>query len=728
MRPHSWFLTVVGVLVLHADLAAADLVLADQGRALLPIVLPDAATGAERYAARELAAHLQQISDAPFTMAPTAQGPAIRLAYAADLGGEEYAITADAGSVTIRGGRPRGVLYGTYALLEDVLGCRWYTRDCHRIPRTARLAVPADLKLRVKPRLEYREPFWTEAFDGDWAARNRMNAANARLTAQHGGKITYGAFVHTFARILDPQQHFATHPEWFSQVKGRRIAAHTQLCLTHPDVLAAAIRTVREWIAKNPQATIFSVSQNDWRNPCTCPACAAIDEAEGSHAGSLIAFVNQVADAIGKDHPQIAIDTLAYQYTRKPPRTMKPRPNVIVRLCSIECCFSHPLDGCPEKTNTSFMEDLKGWNRLTDRLYVWDYVTNFHHYVAPFPNLAVLDRNIRTFADHGVVGIFEQGNYSRGGGGELSELRAWVLAKLLWDPAHDGQALIREFVAGAYGPAAAQVQAFIDAQQAAIAASGEHARIFDGLRRDFLDRAVLLRCDALLEEAEKASSGDPLLRARVLRLRVPIWYTRINRGGEPPDTLRPLVERLVAVAKELRYTHFCEHTGIERDLAKLEALLARKPVSHAPGIIPGEDSAFTLYQEGDLSAIVADAKAEDGFAARQPGRTREWSVAWNLEAVKERPGATHLLRARIRIDRKGETGPAFHVGAYDHDLRKGLGEIRIAAATAPDGEYVWYDICRLVPKPGISAYVAPDDNETNVTAIYTDRFELVPVE
>ena len=90
---------------------------------------------------------------------------------------------------------------------------------------------------------------------------------------------------------------------------------------------------------------MFSVSQNDWYNYCQCPACKAIDDREGSPAGTMITFVNQVADAIREDCPDVLIHTFAYQYTRKAPKFVRPRPNVIVRLCSIECCFSHPLSG-----------------------------------------------------------------------------------------------------------------------------------------------------------------------------------------------------------------------------------------------------------------------------------------------------------------------------------------------------------------------------------------------
>ena len=724
-----------GLLAVSTSTAAEPIVIARDGKTEWRILVTADASEAENYAATELAMYLGKISGAklPIEKDPEKDvSKAILLRFARDFGGEEYQHHYDAARnvLTISGGRPRGVLYGVYGLLEDHLGCRWFTRDCEKIPKRDPLTIPSDMNERVKPRLEYREAFWTEAFDGDWAARNRLNSSRAHLANKHGGKVSYGAFVHTFNKILDPNKHFEAHPEYFSLVNGKRIRRNTQLCLTNPEVLRIAIEEVRKWIARKPQATIFSVSQNDCRNPCQCSKCKALDDAEGSHAGTLLAFVNKVAEAIEKDYPHVAIDTLAYQYTRKPTKTIKPRPNVIVRLCSIECCFAHPLDGCPEKSNTSFMDDLRAWNKLTNRLYVWDYTTNFRHYLLPFPNLDVLDKNVRTFADHGVVGLFEQGNYSRGGGGELGELRAWVLAKLLWKPSRDGNKLIHEYIAGTYGPAAPKVKAFIDLQRDAIRRSGEHVRIFDGVDRKYLSGETLLACDRLLEEAEVLAkeSGDAALVKRVQRLRLAIWYARATQAKEPIETLKPVVKRLLDVAHEQKLTHFHEWTGIEQDIKRFGLFLKRKPVTYAMNAIVGEEHQFYLHKEGELAAMVADPKAEDGVAARQPGRTFEWSIQWRFGVPTGAIHGRYKLRARVRIEKKGDEGPAFHVGAYDRNARKNLGQIRPQAKDVPHDEYRWYDVCELELREGRYAYVAPDNNEANVTAIYVDRLELLPSE
>lgn len=718
------------------------LILADGGASDYQIVLPRAASPSQKHAAAELQRFLRQMSGAELPVVSEeepAQKREVLLGNARaeqldilvdwpKLGAEGYMLRTQGERLLIAGSPKRGTLYGVYGLLEDHLGCRWFTAQVSHVPKVKRLVLPR-LDETVVPRLEYREPFWTEAFDGDWAARNRMNSANARLTSKHGGKTVYEGFVHTLDALV-PRALYEQHPEYFPLRNGRRVNGLVQRCLTHPDVVRIATENVLPRLRKNPRANIVSVSQNDVYENCECPACKELDEAEGTPAASLLSFVNQIAEAVEKEFPHVAVDTLAYQYTRKPPRTIRPRPNVIVRLCSIECCFAHPLDGCSEASNTSFLEDLRGWSKLTRRLYVWDYTTNFKHYLLPFPNLDVLDKNIRTFVAHGVVGIFEQGNYSQGGGGELSELRAWVHAKLLWNPDRDGDALIREFVHGVYGRAAPAVQRFLDGQRQAARAGGEHVRIFDGAHRRYLDPALLRAYDALLEEAEQqaAASGDPALQTRVQRLRLPIWYARVVQWRDSHQTLLPALRRLLETSRALGYTHFTEWTPVEQDYKRLGHLLRHPPPPLASGVIVGEEPHFWLHQEGELVTLEDDERALNGGAARMVGRSQNWNCMWGFPPLSEAAGKRFLLRARVRVEKKGNEGFAFHVGAYDEANRQSLGEIHVRLAEIAEGDYHWYEIGKVELKENRYAYVAPNDNAENVAAIFVDRFELIPVE
>jgi hypothetical protein len=50
--------------------------------------------------------------------------------------------------------------------------------------------------------------------------------------------------------------------------------------------------------------------------------------------GVLLNFVNKVADGVGKKYPDVKIGTLAYQYSHKPPKNIRPRDNVQINLCA----------------------------------------------------------------------------------------------------------------------------------------------------------------------------------------------------------------------------------------------------------------------------------------------------------------------------------------------------------------------------------------------------------
>ena len=93
--------------------------------------------------------------------------------------------------------------------------------------------------------------------------------------------------------------------------------------------------------------------------------------------GPLLRAVNAIAAAVEVEFPHVALDTLAYQYTRAAPRLTAPRPNVIVRLCTIECNFALPLT---DASNQRFQADMTAWAKISNRTYIWNYVTNFAAY------------------------------------------------------------------------------------------------------------------------------------------------------------------------------------------------------------------------------------------------------------------------------------------------------------------------------------------------------------
>ena len=347
-------------------------------------------------------------------------------------------------------------MYGVMSFLENEFGCRWYTPGVSIIPPKDKLVFDR-FDHSETPGVRVRNDFYFEAFDPIWAARNKMNGAMS-FRQQPGGVESYWG-VHTFYPLMPPSEFFADHPEYYGLIKGKRISDYTQLCLSNPDVLKIITERIRKIMRENPEYLIYDISQNDWDDPCQCEKCQAIVKKEGSESGIIIWFVNQVAEAIEKEFPDKFIGTLAYRYTRTPPKNIHPRSNVVVRLCSIECCFAHDFKTCPE--NQSFLRDLEAWSAIAPHLYIWDYVVNFSHYIMPYPNFKVLQPNIQTFRENNSIGIMEQAAY-QGRGGEFSELRAYLISKLLWNPDCNVENVIDDFMYGYYGRAGKYIRQYFD--------------------------------------------------------------------------------------------------------------------------------------------------------------------------------------------------------------------------------------------------------------------------
>jgi hypothetical protein len=566
-------LPVVLLLIVGRGQAANDetLTIAENGTAKTVIVVAADATEPEQHAAAELADFLQQITGAQFEILhpPVAGksrllvGPKAAKLAAADfstdgLGADGIIIRTAGNDLILAGGHPRGTLYAVYTFLEEYLGCRWWSSKVSSIPKKSTLKV-GNLNVRYVPPLEYRESFWFDAFDGDWAVRNKCNGNSERLDAKRGGKHSYQGFVHTFFPLIHPQTYFKDHPEWFSEIDGKRKHERTQLCLTNEEMRKELVKNLKVRLRSNPAATIASVSQNDWHGYCQCSKCAAIDKEEGSPAGSLLRFVNAVAADIEEEFPQVAISTLAYQYTRKPPKHVKPRRNVIVRLCSIECSFSKPLS---DERNKKFRDDIIGWSKVCNRLYIWDYTTDFRHYVMPHPNLRVLGPNVKFFVDHNVKGVFEQGAY-QSYGSEMAELRAWVLAKLLWNPTRDGEKLIDEFISGYYGQAGPHIKAYLKVTHDAVEASGEWLGCFSQHTAKFLSLEMLSKGWGHLKAAKEAVKDNPALHFRVQVAQLPVMYVFMMRWEEMrkkceatgadwpmPETIEAAHEHFMKIAKK----------------------------------------------------------------------------------------------------------------------------------------------------------------------------------
>lgn len=755
-------------LFLVGDACAKELTIAARGKPTsYTIVRPKDASPSQLYAAEEFQRFTERMTgvklpvvsdDAPLPECAILLGETRFteqvLGQKADvkgLGEDAFRLVTRAPHLLIIGGPKRGALYGTYELLERFGGCRWYASWHSVIPKLDTFSVP-ELDETQHPAFALREPFWFDMFDGDLAARNKANGNAMRLADRHGGHShRFGGGLgscHTFNRLLPPEKYFDQHPEYFSLVGGRRLKDHTQLCLTNPDVLRIVTENVLDRIRRDPGADFYGVSQNDWYNYCTCPDCKAIDDAEGSCAGTMITFVNKVAEAVEKEFPGVIIETLAYQYTRTPPRTVRPRHNVMPCLCTIECDFSQPLARSAFQQNRKFVQDIRGWSAISKRLYVWDYTTNFAYYLTPMPNVLTLQDNVKFFRANQVKYLFEQGAY-QGRHGDFAELKAWLLAKWLWNPDLPAEPLLKDFFRGYYGAAAPLVRRYFDALHKIYDdPAARPLRIFDDIRRPGIPDDFLNRAAGLWRQAEAAVKDSPAhlynvrmgampaMSARLARLpqvgEIKVWVTRNPAQYAVPKETRALAAELLARFKEAKNIRLSENATRHAQILSWWRAFADPAVPPPPQTsAAAEDTVLSLNKRGTWGDTVKDPLAGDGSAMKLYNTHYEWCTTLQFRHVAFDPGATYRLRMRVRVEKApGKSGEAFWAGIYDPKHKKGLGGVDRKVSVVKDG-YAWYDVAEWVPERDHYFWIGPGRFDkaggatSAIKALYIDKLELI---
>lgn len=511
---------------------AGELVLVENGKTNYRIVLAENASPSEHRAAAELNNHIRMISGATIPIVTEKTGPSILIGSSflpgkelAGLGDEGFIIKTDGQDLIIAGGRLRGTMYGVYDFLEDTLGCRWYSPKVSKIPQKKTIKI-SEIDVRETPAFIYRDIYYKDAWNRDFAARNRLNGHHMNLNRATGGKMYYKGFVHTFRELVPISKYGKSNPEYYSFIDGKRLVKdyQTQLCLTNPDVLRIATETVLSWIKEDPEAKLISVSTNDLENYCKCDNCKAAAKELGGQSGLLLKFVNAVADEVAKEHPDVMIDTLAYWYTETPPKNIKAAKNVIVRYCPIWACQTHAYadENCPE--NHQYIKNFRGWLEAADNLWIWHYCCNFVHLLAPFPNFYELSADAKMYRDNGVHGVFWQGNGDRGG--EFAELRAWVISKLAWNPEIDVHATAHDFIDGYYGNAAPFIRQYYDMLHKEVKEKNLHITARSPVTAPLFTPELISKADKLFAQAEKAAETPEILD-RVRKDRMSIEYIQL---------------------------------------------------------------------------------------------------------------------------------------------------------------------------------------------------------
>lgn len=500
-----------------------SLTLVEHGKSLYTIIVSVNAGKSDLKAAEVLQQYLQKMSGVliPVKDDSSPEGP-----YEILVGSTRRTVVVDSGKIIHDGfiietkneklqitGKGKGTLYGVYTFLDKYLGCRKYTSDYKYIPRKDLISIQAISDLQ-NPQFQFRSLYYYDAETDqeyiDWHKLNRI-------------EDQWGLWGHSFFKLLSPAEYFEKHPEYFSLVNGKRKAM--QLCLTNYEVLRIVGDNLQKLIANEPDMQIWSLSQNDDFGACECEKCSVLNSRFQSYQGSLLSFVNKIAERF----PDKTISTMAYTFSRKPPVGIKPLKNVNILFSTIDINRAKPVRNDPR--SELFRKEYEAWYDLSSNIIVWDYVVQFSNYFSPFPNLNTLQPNFDYISGFKPSGLFIQGSVEVPG--ELAGLRTYLLAKLLWNPEADTKLIQEEFLNAYYGEAATHVKEYLNLIHLNADRSWKRMDIYDNPVIPFntyLKKSDLRSYLAILDRALKVVENDPVLYKRLQILSLPIHFAILQQA------------------------------------------------------------------------------------------------------------------------------------------------------------------------------------------------------
>ncbi|HEY3397699.1 MAG TPA: DUF4838 domain-containing protein [Armatimonadota bacterium] len=559
---------------------APTVLLAADGKALAAVLVPPDADRVTRFAARELARYLQQISGARFRVreatAPVAGQPALLVGagpWTADLtdapapepgGRDSFTLLTRDGKVYLWGNRSRATLYAVYAFLE-ALGCEFIEPNVEHIPGSLRLAAP-ELSRRETAGFALRNIFRNMVVAGhhepfsflnpdlhlpqiDWMAKRRLNhyefyidfyrydlwekhkhqVLDALLDRGFDLEVTHHS-LHYFCPPDEnhdfggygPSTYQRNHPNWYEPAYECGSRGRWQTNVGIPAVQEVVFERYLDYVARNPELKIIGLWPDDV--PMNAPYKGL------SRTDGYVKFWNKLAKLMAKQHPDKRLGIIAYFELIEPPAQVEPLPNTHLWYCPIERNYMQPVS---YPANRSFARNLQGWiNQMAP-----GHLASFEYWgwAAPMtPHRVYMATDLPRYQEMGSGGIYGWAGFTYN---LLGKDYGWAidmfaLSRLLWEPQADLTALEQQWARGVFGPAAGPVLDFYE-----IIKAGHAQEAAQGLlpSYEWISANLFHRAQKPLATARK-KTDDPRLVRRIdqLEKRAALQFTEEVWHKRPP--------------------------------------------------------------------------------------------------------------------------------------------------------------------------------------------------
>ena len=354
----------------------------------------------------------------------------------------------------------RGSLNAVYAFLRE-LGVRWYMPGelGEIVPRNSDITRPK-LDRTVTPEFEVRS-----------VSRPLISSNDLDDTLWYlriGANEQYGILHHGLRNLTEHPEQRAAHPEYFAMMaNGQRdtFSKTANACLSSAGFFQETVAFAR-LMFDHYDLPIVSVMPHDGFNHCQCDLCRdqlTLDRGPAGLSSDYVwNFVVRVANELAKTHPDKKVFCGAYSRYRLPPRTIEKLPaNVLVQITN-----GRPIREMEDRAHEEAAELRRQWLAKTDHpLSVTLNYTPFTDRGAYRPQYwpHIIARGIRACRDE----VWREDVWLSNGKGGLhypgmAHLNPWIISRLSWDAGQDVDALLDEYYRLFYGPAAAQMKAYIE--------------------------------------------------------------------------------------------------------------------------------------------------------------------------------------------------------------------------------------------------------------------------
>ncbi len=378
------------------------------------------------------------------------------------------------------------------------------------VPKKATLAVVAQ-NATVRPDFALRDWNWYNfsSFNYDdlvWARRIGMNSCHEVLGPLKGP--------HGLVAVMESAEMKAKHPEYYALIGGKRDTEHRAggtPCFTSAGLEAETVSYLR-YLYDTFDVPSVDIWPVDGLRLCQCEKCA------GKSASDLVwGFADRVARQILQSHPAKRVTCGAYtSYVEPPSSQAKLSPNLAVRISN----RARPLMTNAEHW-AEYTAGIEAWRtrlapgnllRLENNLYhAWGDKVPIAHPVLHPRGVA---RELKMLKG---ISLGDTGEQSQENGTwkapALEHITLYVQSRFLWDADQDVDAVLKQYCADFYGPAASAMDEAIAFAEQNLAFKDQSRSRGRGSPAN-VRLAVAMKFRDLLDAARK-TAGDTIYGKRI---------------------------------------------------------------------------------------------------------------------------------------------------------------------------------------------------------------------